>query len=53
MAPVEQEQLDDFLDENLRSQCICPSKSLMSSPVFFIKKRIGAFTSARTIESSM
>jgi len=31
--------LDEFLDENLKSQCICPSKSPMASPVFFIKKK--------------
>src|SRR5882724_8890804 len=39
LAPVEQKQLDEFLDENLKSQCICPSKSPMASPVFFIKKK--------------
>src|SRR5882724_13103700 len=39
LAPVEQKQLDEFLDENLKSQCICPSKSPMASLVFFIKKK--------------
>jgi len=42
LAPVKQKQLDDFLDKNLKSQCICPSKSLMASPVFFIKNKDGS-----------
>ena len=42
LAPVKQKQLDDFLDENLKSQCICPSMSPMASPVFFIKKKDGS-----------
>ena len=33
MSPIEQKELDDFLKENLASGCICPSKSLMASPV--------------------
>jgi len=41
LAPVEQRQLDEFLDKNLKSQCICPSKSPMASPVFFINKKDG------------
>src|SRR5882724_4888120 len=39
LAPVKQKQLIEFLNENLKSQCICPSKSPMASPVFFIKKK--------------
>ncbi len=35
----EQEQLDKFLDENLESGCIRPSKSPFASPFFFIKKK--------------
>ena len=42
LAPVKQKQLDKFLDENLKSQRICPSKSPMVSPVFFIKKKDGS-----------
>ena len=42
MALVEQKLLDDFLDENLKSQHICPSKSPMASPVLFIKKKDGS-----------
>ncbi|KNZ76094.1 hypothetical protein J132_00248 [Termitomyces sp. J132] len=39
LTPREQDELDAFLQENLDSSCICPSKSLMASPVFFIKKK--------------
>ena len=37
----EQKQLDAFLDENLQSGRIRPSKSPMASPFFFIKKKDG------------
>ncbi len=37
----EQEQLDKFLDENLESGQICPSKSPFASPFFFVKKKDG------------
>src|SRR6267142_2705854 len=36
LAPVEQKKLDEFLDENLKSHRIRPSKLPMASPVFFI-----------------
>ncbi|KNZ78033.1 hypothetical protein J132_02677, partial [Termitomyces sp. J132] len=35
----EQDKLDTFLQGDLNSSCICPSKFLMASPVFFIKKK--------------
>ena len=41
LAPVEQKQLDEFLEENLKSRHIHPSKSPMASPIFFIKKKDG------------
>ena len=41
MSPIEQKELDDFLKENLSSGCICPLKSPMASPVFFVKKKDG------------
>jgi len=41
LAPTEQNELDQFLKENLETGRICPSKSLMASPVFFIKKKDG------------
>ncbi len=37
----EQEQLDTFLDKNLDSGRICPSKSPFASPFFFVKKKDG------------
>jgi hypothetical protein len=42
LSPLEQAELDMFLDENLKSGRIRPSKSPMSSPVFFVKKKDGA-----------
>ena len=41
MSPIEQKELDDFLEENLSSGRICPSKSPMESPVIFMKKKDG------------
>lgn len=41
MNPIEQKELDDFLEENLSSGWIRPSKSPMALPVFFIKKKDG------------
>jgi Reverse transcriptase (RNA-dependent DNA polymerase) len=42
LAPSEQKELDAFLQENLETRRIRPSKSPMSSPVFFIKKKDGS-----------
>ena len=42
LSPSEQKELDAFIQENLESGHICPSKSPMASPVFFIKKKDGA-----------
>jgi transposase InsO family protein len=42
LAPSEQKELDAFLQENLETGRIRPSKSPMSSPVFFIKKKDGS-----------
>jgi hypothetical protein len=42
LAPSEQKELDTFLEENLETGQIRLSKSLMSSPVFFIKKKDGS-----------
>ena len=42
LSLVEQKELDVFLKENLETGRIRPSKSLMSSPVFFIKKKDGS-----------
>jgi len=42
LSPVEQKELDSFLKENLCTGQICPSKSPMAAPVFFIKKKDGS-----------
>jgi len=42
LSPVEQKELDAFLEENLRTRRIRPSKSPMAAPVFFIKKKDGS-----------
>ena len=41
LNPTEQQQLDEFLKEQLETGRICLSKSLMASPFFFIKKKDG------------
>jgi transposase InsO family protein len=42
LSPVEQTELDAFIQENLSTGRIRPSKSPMASPVFFIKKKDGS-----------
>jgi len=42
LSLVEQKELDSFLEENLHTRRICPSKSPMAAPVFFIKKKDGS-----------
>ena len=42
LSPKEQVELDTFLEENLHTERIRPSKSPMASPVFFIKKKDGS-----------
>jgi hypothetical protein len=42
MSLNEQQELDTFLDENLKSGRIRHSKSPMASPVFFVKKKDGS-----------
>jgi len=42
LSPVEQKELDSFLEENLRTGRIRPSKSPIAAPVFFIKKKDGS-----------
>ena len=41
LSPLEQKELDAFLQENLKSGHIRPSKSPIASPVLFIKKKDG------------
>jgi len=42
LSPVEQKKLDSFLEKNLCTRQIHPSKSFMAAPVFFIKKKDGS-----------
>jgi len=42
LSSVEQKELDSFLEENLRTRRIRPSKSSMAAPVFFIKEKDGS-----------
>ena len=42
VSPAEQKPLDEFIEENLRTGRIRPSKSPMASPVFFVKKKDGS-----------
>jgi len=39
LSPVEQKELDSFLEKNLCTRQIYPSKSPMTAPVSFIKKK--------------
>jgi len=39
LSPLEQEELNAFLEENLYTGRIRPSKSPIAAPVFFIKKK--------------
>jgi len=39
LSPLEQAELDAFLEENLHTGQIRPSKSSIAAPVFFIKKK--------------
>jgi len=41
LSPLEQAELDAFLEENLHTRRIRPLKSPMAAPVFFIKKKDG------------
>jgi len=41
LSPLEQAELDAFLEENLHTRRIQPSKSPIVAPVFFIKKKDG------------
>ena len=42
LSPAKQKELNEFLRENLVNGQICPLKSLIGAPVFFIKKKEGS-----------
>jgi hypothetical protein len=41
MSLTEQEEMDAFIEEALSTGRICPSKSPIGAPIFFIKKKDG------------
>ena len=41
LSPLEQEELDAFLEENLRTGRIRPFRTPIAAPMFFIKKKDG------------
>jgi len=43
LSPIEQRELDKFIDENLEKGYIVSSQSLMASPFFFVSKKDGSF----------
>jgi len=53
LSLVEQKKLDSFLEENLHTRRIRPSKSPMAAPVFFIKKKDGSLQLVQTTEHSI
>src|SRR5260221_8380550 len=42
LSPTEQKELDAFLRENLANGRICPLKSPIGAPMFFVKKKEGS-----------
>ena len=53
MSPIEQKELNDFLKENLSSSHICPSKSPMESPIFFVDRKSTRLNSSHDVISRM
>jgi len=49
----EQEELDKFLEEHLKSEWIQPSKSPCAAPFFFVKKRMDLFDQYKIIDDSI
>jgi len=43
LSPIEQKELDKFIDENLEKGYIVQSQSPMASPFFFVSKKDGSF----------
>ena len=41
LSPNEKKATEDFLEENLATETICPSNSPQASPFFFVKKKDG------------
>jgi len=43
LSPIEQRELDKFIDKNLEKGYIVSSQSPMASPFFFVSKKDGSF----------
>jgi len=43
LSPIEQQEMDKFINENLAKGYIVPSQSPMASPFFFVSKKDGSF----------
>ena len=52
LSPQEQKSLQEFIEENLRTGRIRPSKSPMASSFFFVKKKMEAYALPKIIENS-
>jgi len=53
LSPVEQKELDSFLEENLCTGRIRPSKSPMAALVFFIKKKDSSLWLVQVLSQSL
>ena len=53
LSTKEQKELDCFLDEHLKTECIRPSKSSCTMPFFFVKKKMAHSDQSRTIDGSI
>ena len=51
ISPVEQKELNDFLDKNLSSSCIRPSKLRWHLQSSLSRRRMGNYSSSRITES--
>jgi hypothetical protein len=51
LLPLEQVALDEWLEEHLKKGYICPSKSPMASPFFFVKRKTEACIPSRIINT--
>ena len=52
LSVKEREAVDKFIDENLKSGKIRPSKSLQASPFFFVKKKTEVYSHDKTTDIS-
>jgi len=53
LSPQEQGSLQEFIEENLKTGRIRPSKSPLASPFFFVKKKMEVYALLKIIENLM